>query len=55
MEFEKGAIMTEKKCESCRFYKDGECYVLLWANGEKEKIGSVPGNGKCDLWEPKNE
>ena len=45
--------MNEKKCELCKYYKEGTCYVMLWANGRQAKMGNVPGNGKCDLWEAK--
>ena len=53
---EKGkAVKVEYKCELCKYYRDGVCNVLLWANGRRVQMGSVPGNGKCDLWEPKDD
>lgn len=47
--------MKEKKCDTCKYCKDGECYVLLWAAGSRKLIGKVLENGICALWEPKDE
>ena len=41
----------EGKCKDCQYYRDGTCYVTLWANGRKVMMGSVPEEGHCDLWE----
>ena len=53
--FSKGNAEMKGKCKECKYYRDGICFVTLWANGRKVMMGSVPSEGYCDLWDaPEN-
>lgn len=44
--------MSDKgECRRCRYYHDGECSVVMWADGQRVRIGPVKAAGSCDLYE----
>ncbi len=47
--------MNEAVCKNCTFQENGICYVILWKDGKREDSRPVPEDGRCELWERKDD
>ena len=42
-------------CEKCKYFCEGHCSVVLWADGRQVRIREVKPDLRCWLWEEKHD
>lgn len=51
MELKNTRVKDERCCKDCAYKIREECCVIIWKEGEQVRIGPVPDDGCCELFE----